>query len=159
MSKKIKKGKRPKQKALVRSVIDVLPIAWRADVPCPPPEMVAKNPTMEELQREFPHLMMLFFLHQGRQKSAALIKHNAEILADIEADDLVKMELDDLIAAGLDVPQALIDAATEEVDVEALNAEEQKKLEELQDEAKALQIGKQYAATLPRTVKPTTLRG
>lgn len=153
MSKIKKKNRKQKPKAVVRTVLDVLPIAYYADLPCPPGEN--DSLTAEEMQRDFPHLTTLFLIHKGHQKSTSLITHNAKVLADIEADELVQLEIDELIKLGLKVPAALIEAAeADETTLEDLEEEERKQIEEATEMAKVMQQADRNAAMLPKVATP-----
>jgi len=92
---------RKKHRKVVITLHDVIPIAWEAEIPCPPPQIQKLD--QEEVAQMFPKLMLLYLCHRGCVKSHGLIKANAEALSAIPDDDVINMDADALEAYGVGV--------------------------------------------------------
>lgn len=97
--KKIKNRK--KYRKTVVTLHDVIPIAWEANIPCPPDHIEKLD--QEEVAKLFPKLMLLYLCHRGCVKSHGLIKANAKALAQIPGNEVVNMDADQLEAHGVNV--------------------------------------------------------
>jgi hypothetical protein len=55
----------------------------------------------EDMANKYPHLMVLFALHEGLPKSHSLIKANADILKKFKNTEILQMTKEEFLAAGI----------------------------------------------------------
>ena len=73
----------------------------------PIPDNAEDDSALESYNKaEYPHWHVFRVLHQGTTISLDSLKPNAEIIAKIPVDELIRMELEDFEAAGVHIERS-----------------------------------------------------